>query len=506
MICIVVLLVAVCSLGLVACNGTPQTPVSGDFLKDVASISTCPDYESLLSKSDVELVNAALDGLQNAPDDADTQAKVKDAVMLLYDTANQSRINAELSLMVQKSLGGNEMGRVYMHGFTLQHGDKWYYQLASQAAKGDVSGLELIAKILSPIAGNLQVAYTNGDDKYHYAYIMGTETQLDCSKQTFPYATFIIPEGDEPKVYDGFEAYQTDRNCRLSQLELNNMAIFKELIKDGATIEHDDEKGFYTVKFEIDCETEYTELFEEFQKMSKRDLDTGSLTINNTIKGWRAELEIWDNGYAKAFRSYEDWSMVVLSFDVASTPSNEFEYLWDEEQILSVISQDENLAPVLNANRFDSTTELIDKCISYYSQPESVFVFDWFTLTGVLIGVVVGAIIIVVVVLAILLKKGKLPKLAQALQRDKERRAKIKELDKKAREERKERRAERKEARSADGENEGADGAENESSDNAESADVSEGDEPTEASAGEESNGEQNVTDIAATPIDGERE
>lgn len=48
--------------------------------------------------------------------------------------------------MVQRSLGGNEQGRVYMNGFTLQSGGKWYYQLASQAAKGDVAGFETIAK------------------------------------------------------------------------------------------------------------------------------------------------------------------------------------------------------------------------------------------------------------------------------------------------------------------------------------------------------------------------
>ena len=342
-----------------------------------------------------------------------------------------------------------------MNGFTLQSGGKWYYQLASQAAKGDVAGFETIARIMSPIAGNLQVAYTLDSQKYMYAYIMGTATQMDCSSNVFPYATFTIPKGDEPKEYDGFEAYQADRNCRDGQLELNNMRIYRDLLKD-CQISYDAQKQCYTVKFAIECEEGDKEHINDFQAKSRLDLDIGvkSFTINNTISGWHAELEVYKNGYARAFRSYEDWQMIVkvigMNVPVESHPSNEFVYAWNNDEILRIIGGDSRIETTLRTNTLASDDVKIEKCIDYYAniaQNGSVFVFDYFTFTLALVGSVVGAMIIVAIVLTILFKKGKLPKLQAAIERDKARRKAISAQNKEDKEEKKELKAEKKEER-----------------------------------------------------------
>lgn len=449
-VCIFAVIIVLCSCTLffVACNKEEVIAPTGDFLADVAKISTRPDYESIFSDGDVTLIQKAVDG-------SATPDEMKDAVLALYNTANRSRIseNKGLSLMVQDSLGGNKMGRVYMHGFTLQKGDKWYYQLVSQAAEGDVAGFEGFAELLSPIAGNLQVAYTSGDGKYHYAYIMGSDTQLDCSPATFPYASYIIPEGDEPVVYDSFEAYQAERNCRDSQLELNNMRIYKSLLNDdGLSIEYDASQKFYTLKFSINCTNQKSAEFLDFQEMSRRDLDTGTfLKINNTIVGWRAEVEVWDNGYVKAFRSYENWVMKVLGQNIDSNPQNEFEYLWKADEIVEVISQDERIQSIMETYLGASDEEIIEHAIEYYSDPQSVYVFDWFTFWIALGASILGAIIVVIIILAILVKVGKLPKLKAALERmvqkDRERRQAIKDQDAIDKEEKRERKIEKKDAR-----------------------------------------------------------
>lgn len=432
----------------VACDKEETVAPTGDFLADIAKIGTRPNYESIFSDKDVDLIAKAV--AKSA-----TLDETKDAVMALYDTANRSRIseNKGLSLMVQDSLGGNKMGKVYMHGFTLQSGDRWYYQLASQAAEGDVEGFEVLADILSPIAGNLQVAYTKGDDKYHYAYIMGSDTKIDCSVPTFPYATFIIPEGDEPFVYDGFDEFQAERNCRDSQLELTNMRIYKSLLNDDdISIEYNESEKFYTLKFSINCEDRNRWEFIDFEAMSQLDLDTGTfLEINNTIVGWRAEVEIWDNGYVKAFRSYENWKMNVLTNDIDSNPQNEFEYLWNADEIVAVISQDEHIKEIMDTYFDADDIEIIEKAIDYYSDPQSVYVFDWFTFWIAFGSSIVGAIIIVIVILVILVKVGKAPKLEAALkrmaQKDRERRQAIKEQDRIDKEEKKELKTEKKEAK-----------------------------------------------------------
>lgn len=443
----------------VACNKEEAVVPSGNFLNDVAEISTKPeDKNPLFSSEETAFLQQVAADNDGALFDFDNSGEYDNALiraaMLLYNTANASRINNDgLSLMVQDSLGGNEMGRVYMHGFTLQSGDKWYYQLVSQAAQGDVEGFEALADLLQPIAGNLQVAYTNGDNKYHYAYIMGSNTQLDCSVPTFPYASFIIPEGDEPVVYDGFEAYQAERNCRDSQLELTNMRILPSLLNDEEIkITYNAEEGFYTLCFAIDCDDQSSADFKEFESMSKLDLDTGTfLKINNTIVGWRAEVEIWDNGYAKAFRSYEDWKMRVIGNDIESHPKNEFEYLWNASEIMAVVSQDESFKTVAESYPLASDEELIERAIEFYSDPQSVYVFDWFTFWIALGASILGLIVVVIIILAILVKVGKAPKLAAALkrmaQRDRERRQAIKEQDLLEKEKKKELKAEKKGAK-----------------------------------------------------------
>ncbi len=460
-VCIVLIVAVLLASALlfVACNKEGKVESTGEFLKDVANVATRPSgFESLFDESEESVIEKGVaESIKADDDETKDQDAIKDAVMLLYNTANNSRLNNEnqkkgVSLMVQRSLGGNEQGRVYMNGFTLQSGEKWYYQLASQAAKGDVAGFETIAKIMSPIAGNLQVAYTLDSQKYNYAYIMGTATQMDCTSNIFPYASFIIPKGEEPKEYENFDAYKADRNCRDGQLELNNMRIYRELLKD-CQISYDSAKGCYSVTFAIDCENGDEKLLKDFQANSRLDLDIGvkSFTINNTISGWRAELEVWDNGYVRAFRSYEDWAMTVkvigMDVPVESHPSNEFVYVWNADEIVKIISQDERLDDTLRSNFAKNDGAKIEKCIDYYAnlaQNGSEFVFDWFTFTLALVGSVVGAIIIVAIVLAILFKQGKLPKLQAAIERDRARRKAIKAQDIEDKTEKKEIKAEKK--------------------------------------------------------------
>ena len=456
-ISLIVALLVMSACFMVACNKQEEVASTGEFLKDVANIIKKPNSESLFDAEKAAKIEKGVSESQKSDDDVSKdKAAIAEAVMILYDTANDSRLNNErykkgTSLMVQRSLGGNAQGRVHMNGFTLQSGSKWYYQLASQAAKGDVAGFELIAKIMSPIAGNLQVAYTLDSQKYMYAYIMGTATQMDCSSNVFPYASFIIPKGNEPKEYDGFDAYREDRNCRDGQLELNNMRIYEDLLKD-CEIKY--ENDVYSVKFEIDCENGDEQHLEDFQKNSRMDLDIGvkSFTISNTISGWRAELEVWNNGYVRAFRSYEKWNMIVNVFNkdipVKSEPSNEFVYVWNTDEIVKIISGDNRLETTLRSNTLAQDSVKIEKCIDYYAnlaQNGSEFVFDWFTFTLAFAGSVVGAIIIVAIVLAILFKKGKLPKLQAAIERDKERRKAITAQNKEDKAEKKELKEEKKE-------------------------------------------------------------
>lgn len=426
---VVLLLSAFC---LVACNEGEVEVLDGEYIEEIMKIATSPK-ESLLSGDDLELISQAMD---ESIEIGNRQALIKEAVIMLYERANSSRIdNKGVSLMVQRSLGGNAQGRVYMRGFTLQNGDSWYYQLPAQASLGDTSGFETIAKLMAPIVGNLQIAYTTQDNGYDYFYIMGTKTKIDCTINSFPYATYVIPNDATSKHYDTFEEYQADRNCRYSQLELNNMGVLEccDLLTN-CTLEHKD--GYYLLTFEVDCENATQEQMVEFQKYSKLDLDIGVLPIDNTIKKWRAELEVWDSGYAKAFRSYEAWDMVVtvgFKIPIESTPSNEFVYVWNADEILKIVAQDGGAKEIIEANLLASDVDKIQTCINFYSakaQNKTITVFDYSTLVLAIVGVIVVALIITIVTLVILFKKGKLVKLASVVEKNKARRRAVSEKKK----------------------------------------------------------------------------
>ena len=136
--CIVVLTLAMGAF--VACNSS-ELPSTFEMPE-----GSRPDQASLFSAEDMSKINAALSA-------GATQEQKKEAVMILYSTANASRINTPLSLVVQESDAGISMGRVLMHSFNLRNGDKWYYQLAT-SVKTDS---QFFDAILAATAGYLKV-------------------------------------------------------------------------------------------------------------------------------------------------------------------------------------------------------------------------------------------------------------------------------------------------------------------------------------------------------------
>ena len=223
-----VTLTASCLFGLCACNGR-----KGDDL--VLRTGSRPNHSSLIGQDDLNVINAALS------EDA-TEDEKKSAVMALYNIANYSRQNTELSLMLQSSDAGISLGDVIMHGFNLKNGDKWYYQLATEASSPD----ETWTMVLNNIAGLLKVAYTAGDGDYYYTVVKGAEPQCNCKVETFPYASFILTR--EPELYNE-EDFKKELHYLNGMHEINNMKFVEEIIADGAEITYNADERFYTVKF-----------------------------------------------------------------------------------------------------------------------------------------------------------------------------------------------------------------------------------------------------------------
>ena len=249
-------LIATCVFALAACNDKNDQDVPTSF---EMPIGARPDYSALESFTANKAIidKGVAESAKADDDDTKDQAAIKAAVMALYTSANESRINTPLSLVVQESDAGIDMAKVIMHSFNLRNGDKWYYQLATSVQPASDDPLyKVMAAAAAAFAGYLKVAYTNGDGNYWFFAGKGVAYSCDCSVPTFPYAKFEIQEKDHP-----FESPLTldEFNNKLHVLsnsihEINNMDFCAEIIADNATIKL--ENGLYTVDFEIDMDSD----------------------------------------------------------------------------------------------------------------------------------------------------------------------------------------------------------------------------------------------------------
>lgn len=391
---LIIVILASCVAVLTACNKSFETEL------ELVSGSR-PDYATLFTNEDKQIIDAALS------EDA-TEDQKKEAVIALFNTANKSRKETYLSLMLQNSNAGIPFGDVIMHAFNLKSGDKWYYQLATQVSTGSPA----VDAAITIFAGLLKIAYTTGDGTYYYSSVLGAVSECDCSIKTFPYATYVLTK--EPVAYDE-EAFKEEIHYLDSMHEINNMQFVKEIIADDAVITYDAEKRFYRVEFSVDMSAD-RELIEQWYAMAQKDMQVSG----NSIKKYNyydAVLEVWDNGYAKSYKSDSKREATGMA---SGKPKDEFTYIWKESEIMALLRTDESIDKDLD---LPSPAEYID----YYSDPSTVAAKADKAAIGLIIGVILVCVIILAgiispIVVNVLVKKGKLPKLAERRERRKQKR------------------------------------------------------------------------------------
>lgn len=396
----------------VACNDKDaNTPTSFEM-----PVGTRPDYDSLISSTDKAIIDKGLaESAKAESDETKDQDAIKAAVMALYTVANKSRIETPISLVVQESDAGIKMGSVVMHAVNVRCGDKWYYQLAASANTDNA----LLKMILDATASFVKIAYSDGNGNYYYFNDMGEKYKSDCNVNTFPYATFVIPDDitlfDKALTKDEFN--EAIHVLSGSIHEINNMDFCAEIIADNAKIKF--ENGYYTVDFAVDM-TSDAELLEKWFAQAKLDMAAGKMPqILESYNYYTATLEMWDNGYAKYFESHSDRNAGMGS----GAPIDKYSYIWDEDVVEDIIKQDVAIKDT-DAMHIRS----IEDYVEFKQNPELVARrLTSLEIFGIVIGCIAAVVIVIVVTIEVLVKQGKLPKLAE-----KREKAKQKRLEKKA--------------------------------------------------------------------------
>ncbi|MCQ2408991.1 MAG: hypothetical protein MJ068_00440 [Clostridia bacterium] len=393
----IVVLVAM-ALTFTACNKAPE---KSEF--DLPEGTYQSSLSNRISSEDQAIINAGMD--VNATED-----EVKLAVMTLYTIANTSRTAAETSLMVQRTdmTPDFALGYVSMRGFTLKSGERWFYQFAAQG----VTEEEALAALFNSFTQQIQIAYTEGDGKYYYFKEMSDKPQCDCSLEVFPYATFKIT-GDMNE-YATEDDFQAARYYLSSQLEINNMDLCKDIIADGAEISYDAGKHLYTVKFAVDCDYPDNSLLEKWYACANKDLNDADRSIKKYDE-WHATMEIWDNGYVKSFVSDESRQATNMA---GGQTMNAYEYIYGTAEIKALLDQDARFENGLSY----SIEEYIDGYIQIANNKQPASLGQMAIILIAVCCSLVGVIVIIVVTIEVLVKKGKLPKLAEKRAKRKEKR------------------------------------------------------------------------------------
>lgn len=387
LICVV--LIALCALTLFACNAEPS-----EFVMPKGSR---PDYASLFDGEDIAIIQKVIDGTA-------TQEESKKAVMALYNTANKSRKETPVSLVVQESDAGSDYGTILMHAFNLRDGDRWYYQLATQVTTGN----SLIDGVMQSFAGFLKIAYSDGEGNYYYFNEKGATYNCDCTPTTFPYAKFTIPE--DKSFFDKsmtLKEFNKELNVLDEIHEINNMAFCEEIIADGAKVELLEEDGqhYYRVSFSVDVDAD-KELVNKWCAMAKEDMAAGGQTLKSYLY-YNAVLEVWDNGYAKSYESYSSRDAGALA---SGKPVDRFSYIWNTDEIIELVLEDEAFAELDE----DVVFESIGACLDYYTDKDNITLvkrqLSTLAIAGIVIGCIVAVVIAIIVTVEVLVKTGKLPK------------------------------------------------------------------------------------------------
>ncbi len=316
-IAIIALIGVLCAI-LIACN---KIDISTELYN-----GTYPSgMESLLSDEDRQLINSAV-----STNDENVK---KQAVMLLYNIANRSRIDTHTSLVLQESDAGIDTGTVLMHAFNLKSGNAWYYQLATQVETGNEIGNFFIGVF----AGYLKVGFTLGDGEHYFFGDLGPKYECKCDIAGFPYSSYVIPKDAKGTPFAeamNEEELKSTLHYLNSMQEINNMKFVEDIIADGAVITYNEKEKYYRVEFSVDMNADAT-LLQEWFALAKEDVAEGGQELKS-YEYYNAVLEVWDNGYAKSFSSTSSRKAGMAS----GKPSDRFEYIWNEWEILELLKQD----------------------------------------------------------------------------------------------------------------------------------------------------------------------
>ncbi|MBQ9369646.1 MAG: hypothetical protein IJU10_01070 [Clostridia bacterium] len=310
-----------------------------------------------------------------------TDAEKAEAAMELYALANVNKKNAAQCVMIAQGsgtavVGGAAEGEMTVRAFKVQDNGVYYYQKGAKLTKVNMGTTDLLSQVLD----KQERTYAPADGKYRAVMMSGTSARVgngesDVTKVFSSELPFLnLGVANKSGIYEEYDEVITDYDEFLERAfvyggdpkEINNFNYHKEAIRNvEIKILKDNEQKYYDITFDVDCTDEET------VKVARQYLRTSSNSENLEFSSLKVNLKIWDNGYIRSFKDWEEWagdaSVKVGAFNASGSSSSVTDYegvfYWDYDSLVA--------DGILNAEDPDikKDTYTADIIKKYASQP-----------------------------------------------------------------------------------------------------------------------------------------
>lgn len=322
-----------------AINSRHRVPLDGKF------DNAAPDFEVSYTEEELAMIEVAMS------DDA-TDAEIKAAISMIYNKANDNKINhTENAVAVLRGEGSATLnymgltpsGSMIVRGIKVQSGKEFYYQKAAPIMECSEPSLQ---STLDKMLSQQERTYTDGVSQYYgTGTLKGKKAKIqdvdDVETLTIPFILVDLPDAvtkfsrkgafkEEDTFYDS--GFYLEDPREITNFRVTADAIVLKPLEEGQKyielVTMEDGAKYYVCRFSLDIHNE--SCVEVARAYLRKSAESGNLQYLQ----FDVIMEVWDNGYLKKMHDDEQWTGSAVVGNTTSTSWYETIVYYDYDETL----------------------------------------------------------------------------------------------------------------------------------------------------------------------------
>ena len=288
-----------------------------------------------------------------------TKAQIKAAISMIYNKANDNKINhTESAVAVLRGegsatlnyMGLHPSGSMIVRGMKVQSGKEFYYQKAAPIMECSEPSLQ---STLDKMLAQQERVYTDGVSQYYgTGTLKGKKANIknvdDVETLTIPFILVNLPDAVNKyskkgsyKEDDTFynNGFYLDDPREITNFRVTADAIVLKPLDEGQSyielVTMEDGAQYYLCRFSLDIENEdCIEVARAYLRKSAESDDLEYLQFD-------VQMEVWTNGYLKKMHDDEQWEGSAVVGETTSTSWYETIVFYEYDESLIETSERE---------------------------------------------------------------------------------------------------------------------------------------------------------------------